>query len=243
MAELTFVASFVVAAVLPLILFAVWVRQAEIQDHEPWSQVLKAFAWGATGGVLIGVALSLLLAGARPQAVETAGVTALYLAVIVAPLTEEFAKVYGLRWVEDDHLERQDGLIYGAAAGLGFAATENLAYGFAAFAQGGVEGLVLTTVARTLSTALLHATTSAVIGYAIWSRRMGIMGASGVVAAYFVSVAIHGAFNLAASITGSLIVLAIPFFIGIYGFNWVRRRVRELDSQPSAHPPTEAWDR
>ena len=52
-------------------------------------------------------------------------------AVIIAPFVEEFLKALGMMraGVKEEVDEVEDGLVYGAACGLGFAATENLMYG------------------------------------------------------------------------------------------------------------------
>ena len=53
----------------------------------------------------------------------------LLLSVIIAPIIEELSKALGLRLIKNQIFELEDGLIYGAVAGFGFAATENLIYG------------------------------------------------------------------------------------------------------------------
>lgn len=207
--------------------FAAWLRNQERYEPEPWSSVLKAFAWGATGAVLLALLLELVLAPG--QALEPIGVSsAIATAVLVAPVVEEATKALGLRWVDDAHVELEDGLVYGAAAGLGFSATENLVYGVSALAEGGIGNLVATVAVRTATSSLLHATASAVVGYALWRRRAGRGGSGAVLAAYGVAVLLHAGFNLAASSRLLLAFLAAAA-IAIVGFSRVRKRVRALD--------------
>lgn len=218
----------VLASVVPAGAYAAWVRGQERYEREPWSQVLKAFAWGGTGGVVLALIFEILL-GARPDAVARLGISsAVFASVLIAPVVEEATKAVGLRWVDDPYIEPEDGLVYGAAAGFGFAATENLAYATAAYLADGTAALVGTLVLRTLSSAFLHGTASAIVGYAIWRKKAGVGDNSGILAFYLIAVGLHAAFNLGASLNLLLTFLAMAILV-IYGFGQVRKRVRELD--------------
>jgi RsiW-degrading membrane proteinase PrsW (M82 family) len=148
--QLVFGLQVVAGAFLGPVLFAAWIRNLERYEPEPWPGVGIAFGWGATGAIVLAVALSLLLTTGgtlRPIGVSSAIVSA----VIVAPIVEEATKALGLRWVRDEHVELEDGLVYGAAAGLGFSATENLVYGVSAFLEGGLDPLIATVAVRTFT--------------------------------------------------------------------------------------------
>lgn len=225
--QLVFGLQVVAGAFLGPVLFAAWIRNLERYEPEPWPGVVLAFAWGGTGAIVLAVVLSLLLTAGgvlRPIGVSTA----LASAVIVAPIVEEATKGLGLGWVRDDHVELEDGLVYGAAAGLGFSATENLVYGVSAFLEGGVDPLVTTIAVRTFTSSLLHATASALLGYALWRRRADAGGAGVVFVFYAGAVLLHAVFNVAASAQLWLTFLA-GLVIAIGGFAWVRRRVKALD--------------
>jgi RsiW-degrading membrane proteinase PrsW (M82 family) len=213
------------------ILFAAWVRNQERYHREPWTRVGLAFAWGATGAVVMAIVLSLLVtASAVPQPIGVS--SALFGAVIVAPVVEEATKGLGLRWVKDEHVELEDGLVYGAAAGLGFSATENIVYGVSAYLEGGLPSVLWTVGLRTFTSSLLHASASALIGYALWRRRAGAGGVGlGVAGFYGAAVLLHSMFNVAAS-AQLVITFVAGLALAIGGFSWVRRRVRELDRSP-----------
>ncbi len=218
----------VLAAVVPAGAYAAWVRGQERYEREPWSQVLKAFAWGGTGGIVLALIFEILL-GARPDAVAQLGISsAIFASVLVAPVVEEATKAIGLRWVDDPYVEPEDGLVYGAAAGFGFAATENLAYAAGAYLAEGTSALVMTLLLRTLSSAFLHGTASAIVGYAIWRKKAGVGDTRGVLTFYLIAVGLHAAFNLGASLNLLLTFLVVAL-LAIYGFNLVRKRIRELD--------------
>lgn len=208
-------------------LFAAWVRHQERFEREPWRDVAKAFAWGATGAVVLAVVLSLALPIGR--VLSPIGVSsALVGAVIVAPVVEEATKGLGLRWIDDEHVEVEDGLVYGAAVGLGFSATENLVYGLTAYLEGGIEDLLVTIGVRSFTSSLLHASASALLGYAVWRSRADPGTKASILSFYAGAVLLHAVFNVAAStqlFVSFVAILAIAFG----GFSWVRRRVRELD--------------
>lgn len=225
--RLLFALAVGVGTFLGPIAFVVWVRNQERYWPEPWSSVARAFLWGATGAVVLAIALSLLLTS--EEVLQPIGVSTAFVgAVIVAPIVEEATKGLGLRWVDDAHVETEDGLVYGAAAGLGFSATENLVYGANAYLEGGLDPLLWTVGLRTLTSSLLHASASALLGYALWRRRAGVAVGAGVFAFYLGAVLLHSAFNLAASAQLWVTFLA-SLVIAVGGFSWVRGRVRELD--------------
>ena len=60
--------------------------------------------------------------------------------------------------------ELEDGLIYGAVAGLGFSATENLFYGYSFLSEGLAVFLILIII-RSFGGCLLHASATALTGY------------------------------------------------------------------------------
>lgn len=130
----------------------------------------------------------------------------------------------------------EDGIIYGAAAGLGFAATENLLYEGSAFLTSGTGALITIAVVRTLSSALLHATSSSVFGLGIargaWQGRR-------LLPYYLGAVAIHSVFNFAASFgviyagtigdVANLIGLVAALALAIGGISIMRVKIRALD--------------
>src|SRR5256886_2555823 len=66
------------------------------------------------------------------------GPTAAIGVLVVAPIVEEAAKGVGATAGRPQTQSKTDGLVYGAAAGLGFSATENLVYALAALLVPGV---------------------------------------------------------------------------------------------------------
>jgi RsiW-degrading membrane proteinase PrsW (M82 family) len=224
------VVGLLAGAFLPPLFYVAWVRNQERYHREPWGSVLKAFGWGASGAIVLTLIISVIVAEPSEALKPVVVSSAVYGAVVVAPIVEEAAKALGLRWVNDRHVEVEDGFIYGAAAGLGFSATENVVYGISALVDGGVTGLVTTLVIRAISSSFLHATASGVLGYAIWKHRAGESTVMAIPLLYLGAVAVHSAFNLAASVPLFLTFLA-AMALAIGGFAWVRHRVRALDAR------------
>jgi len=86
----------------------------------------------------------------------------------------------------------EDGLIYGATIGLGFAAIVNIFYMNQGF-DWESKALALLII-PSISTALLHASSTAVAGYGI-SRMMVDGDNSSIILYFFAGVLIHGLFN------------------------------------------------
>jgi RsiW-degrading membrane proteinase PrsW (M82 family) len=133
--------------------------------------------------------------------------------------------------------EIEDGIVFGAAAGLGFAATENLLYESNTYFADGTGAFITIAVIRSLSSALLHASASSVFGLGI---ARGALQGKGWFLYYLGAVTMHGLFNLAASFgsiyegdigpSAYLIGLAAAFAIAIVGILMVRSKIRTLDS-------------
>lgn len=229
-------------AFLPPLLFVGLVRKTERFGREPLGRVLRTFVWGAIFAVIITILLSVVLiyvfqdvACLNPQLACDPRIELLVLAVILAPFVEEFAKGIGVFLARPVLKEPEDGIVYGAASGLGFAASENLLYGVAGLAAGGIQLALLTIAVRSISSALLHASASATFGYGIarnhlWPDRVRVLPF------YLTAVGMHAGFNLLASAselyTGALgewvalVSLFAAIALALIAFSIIRRRIR-----------------
>ncbi|MCU0232406.1 MAG: PrsW family intramembrane metalloprotease [Thermoanaerobaculales bacterium] len=175
-------------------------------DREPLHLVAAVFLWGAAAAPTLAV---LALTGLERQGLTTA-LPGLFSTAVAGPLVEELCKALGVVLVV--LLARSldnptDGLVYGTAAGLGFAVTENALYGMGAGAAGEatVGGLLLLTIGRTLFSAGVHAISSAtfggLVGHAVLARRLWIR-ASWACLGLVAATAMHGAWNGALVLAG-----------------------------------------
>ncbi len=193
---------------LPPILFLIWVRNSERYAREPWRAVIKVFVWGAVFAVIIAILLSMGLSWiynkvAPPYVLfgSKQTIEALLLVFVIAPFVEEGAKAIGIYTAAFNVTEVEDGIVYGAASGLGFSATENLFYGVAAMVALGPAISVQLIVLRSVSSTLLHASATSTTGLGI-GRNMVSNGKYRVLPFYLMAVTMHAAFNFFASFGG-----------------------------------------
>lgn len=187
-------------------------------EREPFWLVILTFIWGGVGGTFLGCILSMIMSISMLAVVPEIYMD-LYTAVVAAPLAEEFTKglIFAVLILTPYVDNETDGLIYGAATGLGFAAVENLLY-FAAVGISDPDALMYTIVARTMFTALIHTISSALLGFTIgyvrhrelWPKLwvLPIIG-------FGLAVANHALWNLLAVVSGSGLVDGNVAAIGI----------------------------
>ena len=196
---------FIAAFALPLV-YLVIIRNSPRYGREPWPTVLKTFAWGAVLSVIIAIILSVVFIVVLGQIQPLNDFfarrfqddpSALIGALLVAPIVEEAAKGVGATAGRPQTQSKTDGLVYGAAAGLGFSATENLVYALAALLVPGVgpSGSLVVVAVRSFSSTFLHASSTAVMGYGL--AKSWLSGRPrAVFPFYIVAVAMHATFNL-----------------------------------------------
>jgi protease PrsW len=215
-------------AFLPPLAFLVWVRNHEKDGREPLRAVLGLFAFGGTAGIVIALALILLFD--YSLGVTPGGLTLLSL-VVLAPIFEELAKAMGLGLARRRITELEDGIVYGAAIGLGFGATESLLYGLQALSDSGAEHAAVTIGFRVLSSVLLHAGSTALIGYGysrMVLRRQGILSLLPYYGAAVLQHAIYNALVGPQYLAG--FAAAVAMVLVVTGL--LRREIRRLDAQP-----------
>ena len=199
--ELCFVSIVLAVAFVPSLLYLVRVRNWERFGREPYVRLLLMFGYGAVVAVLIALILNQMVLGElmRFERLTAVGDEHFIGAVFVAPFVEEMAKALGLVFVIAVISREEDGMVYGAAIGLGFAATENLLYELSALSVS-VLAYVLTAMLRIISSTLLHATATGVTGFGV--GRAVVMKKALITALpyYLVAVLMHATFNFLASL-------------------------------------------
>jgi RsiW-degrading membrane proteinase PrsW (M82 family) len=143
---------------LVAVVAAVW--WIDRYDREPVHLVVGVFLWGALAApVFAVVGCSAVRAGLE---ISTASMVCW-----VGPLFEELAKALGVVLVvllSREFDNPTDGLVYGTASGLGFAATENFVYSVAGAGGTAIEGTLTMILVRTALAAGIHAVASATFG-------------------------------------------------------------------------------
>ncbi len=170
------------------------------------STVLTSVAWGAVGAF----GLAWVINNASIEAFGYETVTSL-----TAPIIEELLKALILAYFIQRPQFRYivDGAVYGFAVGIGFAVSENLLVYLP-----NAEAVLLGSISRVLSTTLMHATASALVGISLGRlRRTRNFERIGLpVTGIGLAIALHVAYNnLVGHMEGlPLLLVAIGFGIG-----------------------------
>lgn len=170
--------------------------------------------------------------------------------VLLIGIIEEGAKIVGVmliarRWQHDSEM---DGLILGAAVGMGFAALESMGYAFTAFlqSQGSLSVTVSTTLLRGILAPIGHGTWTAILASVLFRESRGnrfrINGK--VIGAYLAVSLLHSMWDglpafIAAVLSAGLDVLIAQSLIGGTGFFllWLRWREAKRLQREQSEPP------
>jgi RsiW-degrading membrane proteinase PrsW (M82 family) len=143
-----------------------------------------------------------------------------FTSTIVVGLIEEFAKILGVFVIARHrrHDAEMDGLILGAAAGMGFAALESMGYAFTAFlASGGsLSQTVVVTLLRGILSPVGHGTWTAILASVLFRESRGSHFRINfkVIGAYlFVSV-LHGLWDGLPTVITSFVGSGPDVFVG-----------------------------
>ncbi|MEC8997176.1 MAG: PrsW family intramembrane metalloprotease [Candidatus Thermoplasmatota archaeon] len=253
-------------AFIPAYMYLRSIRDAEETDKEPWDALWIAFAWGAISGIFLAMLFNAL--GTSLLLVLLVGLTAdsvqdilpiIVGAVIVAPIVEEFVKplvMFRNQTVRKEIDELEDGIVYGAACGLGFGATENVLYGMEAHAAAAsFSGMAFLIIIRTVSSIILHLVATSYTWHGIARYMLNGEPFSVVLKYYLVAVILHATWNLAAvysiilgSETGSFLIFLFSIILAISGLQLAKKRIVTLDMastipvSESLPPSDSSWD-
>ena len=226
---LLFVLSF-----LPPLIYMVWIRNTERCQRQTWKSILLCFLWGASLAIIAAIILEIILNISLVVYFDDTRLIPLLTVVVVAPIAEEFAKPLALRikTVKREIAEPEDGLIYGAVAGLGFSATENLFYGWDALMEGIAIFLVLISI-RSIAGCLLHASATAWTGYGYGKTLLNHTSLVRVIPYFLLAIFLHGFYNFVVSfeVLGTLLALGAAFLFVIISIYLVRSKIQTLDEQ------------
>lgn len=243
----------ILAAVLPSLLL-VWYFHARDTFPEPATVLWATFGLGCLSvvpAVLLGATVEPVLQSRHPLS------TAAFQAFVIAALCEEVAKLsvllgYSFRHSEFD--EPMDGIVYGAAASLGFATLENTLYV--------IDGGFMLALMRGLLSVPGHATYGAVMGYYVGRARFDRANRVPLVLkGLSAAVLLHGCYDLplmllngpedapaiatgaqsgvaAADPLGWLLMLSLGTVVG--GWTWALTLVRRVRREQDAHRPVSA---
>lgn len=193
----------------PLV-YVFWMYFNDRFEREPIALIAYTFGWGAFSTIIAFF-------------VNTALFLVFPVPFIVAPLVEEPLKIIGVYWLAaksnlgkefNNHL---DGLVYGAAAGSGFASAENFLY----IARSAQQGAVLDMVLIRSFTPIMHAFCTGFVGrwLGLSKVRQGRIIWLDLIPGLVVAMLIHGLWNGLPNIIGLFVLLMfIPIAFWMYKF-------------------------
>jgi RsiW-degrading membrane proteinase PrsW (M82 family) len=183
-------------------------------EHRHLSQLsMSTTAMSLVYGGLLGVSAASIL---EPIFVQKLDVVTAF----VIGLIEEFVKILGVLVVarRRQHSSEVDGIILGAAAGMGFAALESMGYAFSAFLEsnGSLSATVGVTLLRGLFSPLGHGTWTAILAAVLFreSRDGHFRISLKVIGAYLVAVILHGLWDAVPAALSAVTASGIDVFIG-----------------------------
>jgi protease PrsW len=152
------------AALIPMILYLVLIWWMDKYDREPFLFLLGHFLWGAFGAVVLGIIASIVLSHFIGISGTESNSASLIRTILIAPVIEEISKgIFLLITVNSKKFDNiTDGIIYGAAIGLGFGMTENFIY-FLTYGDSFSSWLQLVLI-RSLFSAVMHSISTASFG-------------------------------------------------------------------------------
>jgi RsiW-degrading membrane proteinase PrsW (M82 family) len=219
-------------AFLPALLYVVWIRNTERYNRERWIPIIICFLWGASVAIIATLILGSVLQITLATSIEKINMIGLSTAVVIAPIVEEFIKPFALRTktVKREINELEDGLIYGAVAGLGFSATENLFYGYEFLSEGLMIFLVLIII-RSFGGCLLHASATALTGYGYGKALIKGKSIIRVFPYYLLAVFAHGLYNFLVSYEfyGLISGLFVALLFVAFSIRLIRNKIIKLD--------------
>ena len=200
--------------------------------------------------VFLGGAIGLILAGLLEYAtLRELG----FLQLLGVSTIEESAKLVipVALYLRGRYRSEADGLLFGVASGMGFAAMESMGYGLVSFlqSQGSIGALQLTLLVRALFAPVGHAAWTGLACAVIWRERQragrNVLNPA-VIGAFLLAVLLHTAWNTMASLTDHTSIgwVGIEFIglivIGLVSLVILIRRMREAGLRHPSHFSTVA---
>lgn len=207
-------------------------------DEMPVGTVALCFLWGGAVGTVVAGTLEY-------ETLHALGVFAL----LGVGVIEECAKlaVPLVVFARRRYRTEADGLLFGVASGMGFAALETMGYGFVAFiaSRGSLGALEATVIVRGLLAPAGHAAWTGLICAVLWRerRRAGRPVVNrAVVAAFLGAVLLHALWDTLNSIGGPAIdgwhvTLPLSLAVALTSLTLLIRRVRESSRAEASCTP------
>ncbi|MFH2111724.1 MAG: PrsW family glutamic-type intramembrane protease [Candidatus Bathyarchaeota archaeon] len=199
---MTYLGYLVAGYAAPLV-YLVYMVRSDRYEREPLALVAYCFGWGAFSGIAAAVFNTLI--------------TEPFLGVGGAGFIEEPLKIFGVYLiakssrVKDEFNDHIDGMVYGAAAGAGFAGLENFWYLYEMIVN--LQYPALTAILLRSTTAFMHLAWSAIAGRSLGLAKVlkGDIELVDIVPGVVVAAVIHMMWNLSDPFIAFAVIL--PFML------------------------------
>ena len=222
-----------IMAFLPPLIYTIWIRNIEKINREKWIPIFFCFLWGSTIAIVAAVIIELILHISIVPSVEDPTSMGFIAVVFIAPFAEEFTKPLALRLkiVRKELDELEDGLIYGAVAGLGFSATENLLYGWDFLSEGLLFFFIFISI-RSFGGCLLHASATAWTGFGYGKTIIKNTKLIQVLPYFLLAIFVHAFYNalLSFEFLGAIIGLSAALIFTAITITIVKNKIVNLDN-------------
>lgn len=212
----------IILAAIPAVILLLYFYRKDKTKREPAGLILKTFGLGILAVIPAGAAEF----GAILLFSRISGFPGLLIrAFIVAALIEETSKFLVIKtylYKKTEFDEVTDGIVYTAAASLGFAFFESLLYSF---------GPPYVMILRGITSVPLHATASGIMGYYIGLAKQTGDFKPGRGLLY--AVIIHGLYNFLLFTGSPLVVLIVPLLF--FSWLWLRRLYDDAQKRDGAY--------
>ena len=219
-------------AFIPPVIFVIFIRNVEHYQREPWTQIFLCFLWGATIAIIAALILEIILDIPLSASIHDYSLYSFLLAVVIAPIVEEFTKPLALRLksVKRELIEIEDGFVYGAAAGLGFSATENLLYEVS-FLSEGLYLFIILVIIRTIGGCSLHASATAMTGYGYSKSIMHGKSLLVILPFFIIAILIHGTYNFIVSfnLLGGIVGIGAALLFALLCLRYIIGKIHAFD--------------
>ena len=223
-------------AFLPPIIFVIWIRNTERYNREKWRSIFLCFIWGASISVIAAIILEYILNYSIVPSITNQQMLPFVTVVLIAPFAEELTKPFALsiKGVKGELDELEDGLIYGAVAGLGFSATENFLYGWSYGLKILPESIfffLAFMAIRSFGGCLLHASATAWTGYGYSKAIMKHSTIIRVLPYFLLAIFVHAFYNfiLSYNLIGVSVGLFGALLFTAVSISIIRTKIKNLD--------------
>jgi protease PrsW len=207
----------VLVALVPALIYLSWVRRTERFQTTSLGPILGAFLYGALFATIVAAILEAIIVALGTSVSQTypgpeflflngnSSLGVFFLVLVVAPFVEEGLKGSGVYSYRQQLRSVADGPVFGASVGLGFGFFETFLYGLSAYVVGGLAAGIALILVRSVSSVLLHGSSTGMFGYGFARSRFNVPG-PGTGSYYLLAVTMHATFNALASLAAILVL-------------------------------------